>query len=79
MQLDCYGDVSLNELLIRIAENITVTGLKSMDTSEQTFEVVQNDVFDVNVKDVQAVLKYILKLKVLEDALGIYIFKHVGY
>lgn len=50
-----------------------------MDTSEQTFEVVQNDVFDVNVKDVQAVLKYILKLKVLEDALGIYIFKHVGY
>lgn len=29
-----------------------------MDTSKQIFKLVQNDVFDVNMKDIQAVLKY---------------------
>lgn len=29
-----------------------------MNTSKQTFKLVQNDVFDVNKKDKQAVLKY---------------------
>lgn len=38
--------------------NITVTGLKSVDTSKQTFKIVQDDIFDVSLKDIQAVLKY---------------------
>jgi len=29
-----------------------------MDTSKQTFKLVQNDVFDINKKDIQAVFDY---------------------
>jgi len=36
---------------------ITVTGLKSMDTSKQTFKIVKSDVFDVSIKNIEAILK----------------------
>lgn len=42
-----------------ISDNvIKVTGLKSMDTSKQTFKLVKSDVFDVSLNNIQAVLKF---------------------
>lgn len=40
-----------------IGSIITVTGLKSMDTSKQTFKIVKSDVFDVSIKNIEAILK----------------------
>jgi len=37
---------------------ITVTGLKSLDTTKQTFKLIKDDVFEVNLEQIQAVLKY---------------------
>lgn len=39
-------------------DNITVTGLKSMNTSKQTFKLIKNDVFDINFEKIQAALMY---------------------
>jgi len=35
----------------------SITGLKSMDTSKQTFKIVKSDVFDVSIKNIEAILK----------------------
>lgn len=37
---------------------ITVTGLKSLDTTKQTFKLVKDNVYEVNIEQIQAVLKY---------------------
>jgi len=49
-----YLDVinSINDNIIK------VTGLKSMDTSKQTFKLVKCNVFDVSIKNIQTVLKF---------------------
>jgi len=36
----------------------TVTGCKSLDTTKQTFKLIKDDVFEVNLEQIQAVLKY---------------------
>lgn len=41
-----------------VENSITVTGLKSIDTSKQTFKIVKSDVFDVGTEHIEAVLKY---------------------
>jgi len=42
-----------------ITDNIIkATGLKSIDTSKQTFKLVKCDVFDVSINNIQAVLKF---------------------
>lgn len=37
---------------------ITVTGLKSIDTSKQIFKIVESDVFNVSTEHIEVVLKF---------------------
>lgn len=37
-----------------VGYNITVTGLKSMDTTKQTFKLIKCDVFNINFEKIQA-------------------------
>ncbi|KAE9542276.1 hypothetical protein AGLY_003403 [Aphis glycines] len=58
-----------------ITDNIIkVTGLKSIDTSKQTFKLVKCDVFDVSIKNIQAALKFPV-IEGIEDSIK-YKFPH---
>lgn len=51
------------EIYLAVVKNIkdkiiTVTGLKSLVTTKQTFKLLKDDVFEVNFEQIQAVLKY---------------------